>query len=51
MKTRGFCKVLGISVLSFGLGILCSFFLPEAALIVIETVLVIAVGGLYFLEK
>ncbi len=51
MKTRGLCKVLGISVLSFGLGILFSFFLPEAALIVIETVLIIAVGGLYFIQK
>ena len=34
-KTRGVCKVVGVALLSFGGGILSSFFLPQAALIVI----------------
>ena len=47
-KTRGVCKVVGVALLSFGGGILSSFFLPQAALIVIESVLIIGVGLLYF---
>lgn len=44
-------KILGISILSFGLGILASFFLPEAVLVVIEALIIIAVGFLYFSKK
>ena len=51
MKTRNLCKALGISLLSFGVGILFSFFLPNACLVVIETFVIIAVGGLYFMQK
>ena len=51
MKVRNLCKVLGISLLSFGVGILFSFFLPDAVLVVIEALVIIAVGGLYFIQK
>ena len=51
MKTKSFCKVLGISLLSFGVGILASFFLPESVLVVMESIVIIAVGSLYFIQK
>jgi hypothetical protein len=51
MKTKTFCKVLGLSLLSFGIGILSSFFLPESVLVVIEALVIIAVGSLYFIQK
>lgn len=51
MKTKTFCKVLGISLLSFGAGILASFFLPESVLVVMESIVIIAVGSLYFIQK
>ena len=51
MKAKNFCKVLGLSLLSFGIGILSSFFLPEAFLVVIESVVIIAIGSLYFIQK
>ena len=47
-KTRTVCKVLGVALLSFGLGILSSFFLPATVFIVIESILIIAVGLIYF---
>ena len=51
MKTKNFCKVLGLSLLSFGVGILASFFLPQSVLVVIESIVIIAVGSLYFIQK
>ena len=51
MKTKSFCKVLGLSLLSFGVGILASFFLPEAVLVVLESIVIIAVGSIYFIQK
>ena len=51
MKVRNMCKVLGISLLSFGVGILFSFFLPDTVLVVIEALVIICVGGLYFIQK
>ena len=42
-------RVCGIAVLSFGVGILFTFFLPVAVLIVIEA-LVIIVAGLLFIQ-
>ena len=51
MKAKSLCRVLGVSLLSFGVGILLSFFLPEAVLVVIEALVIIAVGLLYFLQK
>jgi hypothetical protein len=51
MKTRSFCKALGIAILSFGVGILSSFFFPDSVLVVILALVVIAVGALYFIQK
>ena len=51
MKTKNFCKVLGLSLLSFGVGILASFFLPQSVLVVIESIVIIAVGSIYFIQK
>ena len=51
MRTKSLCRVLGVSLLSFGVGILLSFFLPEAVLAVIEAIVIAAVGLLYFWQK
>ncbi len=51
MKAKSLCRILGVSLLSFGIGILLSFFLPEPVLVVIEAIVIIAVGILYFLPK
>ena len=50
MKIINLWKLIGIAVLAFGLGILVSFFLPDRALAVIVTVLIVAVG-LHFLLR
>lgn len=44
-------KVLSLATLSFGLGILLSFFIPEGVLVIIEALLIMAVGVLCFLQK
>ena len=44
-------KLIGITILAFGLGLLLSFFLPESFLVVIEAVVIIAIGILYFSLK
>ncbi|MBR6682070.1 MAG: hypothetical protein IKL40_03700 [Clostridia bacterium] len=44
-------KILGISVLSFGLGVLLAFFLPAYFLVVIEAIVIVASGILYILQK
>lgn len=41
-------KVAGIALLAFGAGILVTFFLSPRALILIEAVLIIAVGAIFF---
>ena len=46
--SRSAIKVLGIGMLSFGCGVLFSFFMPEAMLIVIESVVIVGVGLIYF---
>ena len=51
MRAKSLCRVLGVSLLSFGIGILLSFFVPEPVLVVIEAVVIIAVGLLYFIQK
>ncbi len=33
-----------VALLAFGLGILLSFFVPEGALVVIEALLIVAIG-------
>ena len=40
-----------LAVLSFGLGIVLSFFIPEGVLVIIEALLIMAVGVLCFLQK
>ncbi len=49
MKTKSLGCILGICALAFGLGVLLSCFLPEEVLVVIEALLIAAVGGVYFL--
>ena len=44
-------KLIGLTILSFGLGLLLSFFLPEGFLVVIEAVVIIGIGFLYFSVK
>lgn len=51
MRHKAICRVLGIAALSFGAGILLAFFLPEAVLVVIEALLITAVGLSYFYQK
>ena len=51
MCNRNFFKLLSIAVLSFGLGILLSFFIPEGVLVIVEALLIMAVGVLCFLQK
>ena len=44
-------KLIGLTILAFGLGLLLSFFLPEGFLVVIEAVVIIGIGFLYFSVK
>lgn len=50
-KIGRLCKVIGIAVFSFGVGILASFFLPDSVLVVIEALVIISIGILYFSAK
>ncbi len=51
MKSQQLCRVLGIAILAFGVGVLVSFFLPEQVLVVIEAITIIGVGFIYFSKK
>lgn len=51
MKCMSLGKFLGISILTFGVGILVSFFLPDKVLVVIEAILIVAIGLLFFLGQ
>ena len=51
MKCMNLCKIVGVSVLAFGLGVLISFFLPDTVLAVLEALVIIAVGVLFFIKK
>lgn len=44
-------KLIGLSILAFGLGLLLSFFLPDGFLVVIEAIVIIGIGFLYFSVK
>lgn len=48
MKASAVSKIIGISILAFGAGILLSFFLPDSVLAVIEAILIVAIGVLFF---
>ncbi len=50
-KNCSITKILGMAMLSFGVGILVSFFLPDPILVVIESVMIIGAGFLYFSRK
>ncbi|MBQ7010271.1 MAG: hypothetical protein IJN63_01055 [Clostridia bacterium] len=50
-KTGKIVKTVGIAIFAFGVGILCSFFLPETVLVVIEALVIISVGCLWFAAK
>ena len=50
MKAVTTGKLIGTTVLAFGLGILVSFFLPDRALTVILTLLVVAIGLLFLVR-
>lgn len=50
MKTMPPSKLIGVSILAFGSGILISFFLPESVLAVIEAILIVAIGILFFFK-
>jgi hypothetical protein len=51
MKSQLLCKTIGVAVLSFGVGVLVSFFLPDKVLVVIEALLIVAIGTLFFLGQ
>ncbi len=51
MCQRNLFKVVSVGILSFGLGILLSFFIPEGVLVIIEALLIMVVGVLCFLQK
>jgi len=44
-------KLTGLAILAFGLGLLLSFFLPDGFLVVIEAIVIIGIGILYFSGK
>lgn len=44
-------KCIGLAILAFGLGLLLSCFVPEGFLVVIEAVVIVGVGCLYFSGK
>lgn len=50
VKALVLSKLIGLSILAFGAGILISFFLPETVLAVIEAILIVAIGVLFFLK-
>ena len=51
MKANHACKMIGGAILAFGLGVLVSFFIPEPVLVVIEALIIIGLGCLYFTQK
>ncbi len=51
MRPRFCNKGIGIAVLSMGIGILLSFFIPDAVLVIIEAILLIALGILCYTRK
>jgi hypothetical protein len=50
MKTQYLARLVGTAALALGMGILISFFLPDAVLAVIEAILIVAVGALFFIK-
>jgi hypothetical protein len=50
-RRSGLFKALGCIILSFGVGVLLTFFLPSYFLAAIEAIVIIAAGILYILQK
>lgn len=50
MKRFALSEVIGIAIFAFGLGILISFFLPDKVLVIIEALLIVAIGILFLLR-
>ncbi len=50
MKTKLLGKFVGIGILAFGAGVLISFFLPDTVLAVIEAILIVTIGVLFFFK-
>lgn len=50
MKSITSSKLIGCTVLAFGLGVLVSFFLPDRALTVILALLIATIGVLFLLR-
>lgn len=46
MRCNG--KFMGITVSAFGLGILIAFFLPDPVLIVLQAIVIVSAGCLFF---
>ena len=44
-------KIVGYLVLAFGAGVALTYFLPVTVLVIIETVMIIAAGLLWLLNK
>lgn len=41
-------RLIGLTILAFGVGLLMSFFLPDGFLVVVEALVIIGIGFLYF---
>ena len=50
MRDCGLFRLVSIALLSFGLGILLSFFVPAGALVIIESLLIVAIGCMTLLR-
>ena len=50
-KFKCAAQLVGLAILAFGLGLLLSFFLPDGFLVVIEAIVIIGIGVLYFSVK
>lgn len=48
---KGLLKVIGLLAVSFGAGILLTFFMPYVVLIIIEALVLVSVGLLYILQR
>lgn len=44
-------RCIGIAVLAFGVGLLLSMFLPKGFLALVEAIVIIGIGVLYFSAK
>ncbi len=50
MRENRLFRLASIALVSFGLGILLSFFVPTGVLVVIEALLIVAIGCMTFVK-